>query len=704
MQVEEQVRRDERMGRATVRLLATAFRLALPVLLFSVALRLRLHRLDAQSLWLDEGRTWAEVTTKSWGSLLIELASPKAAYPLYHLLLKAWVTLAGESEWALRLPSALAGALAVAAIYILGRRLGGRAVGAGASLLMLVSPFALWQSQDAKAYSLHILVVTVGLILLWDAFLGAPGCWRLALAVALLAFLVHRLSLLVVIGAVIAMQLPGLRPGEIQGSPLRSARIRQALRALAVLLPLLTGVGFWWGLQRAEGAASPGEPVGPLEVLGPAIEGLALYRSSPQPWMLLPFAALLLWGFALLIRDIQGGPQRSAASFIAGLGFAPLALYLLLLLVAPHTFDARYLSALYPLFLLIVAWPLRAAQPQPTAWRPAPRVVIGAALLVLAVAASGRALLHKPAGLFSGEPVKEEYREAVRYLAQKIHPDDVIIVNPHYISPLYRYYAARVTPDPLPEPAILPKLGAKGYDWGEFDEDLNAILHGHNRAWLLEAPLHAVQVDPPPTPADQPELMGKLTINFRFAADNRKWSCGPQPWREFLGVRVLCQSFPETYGTREVPEPEVPLYARFGEAIELRGYTFNFFPGTGRRAQAGGILPVTLYWRSTRPLRPEENYVVFLHLVRQPGERPVAQEDIPPQEGALPTNTWIGTPVHDEHAVPLPADLEPGRYTLLLGLYDPAIPGEEGRLPVTESEAPAGKGYIELGTLEVVRP
>src|SRR3954468_11035949 len=99
------------------------------LLLFVLALVPRLYRLGAQSLWLDEGGTWSEVTGrtgKGWLALFGELWSKDAAYPLYHLLLKSWVTLAGDSEWALRFPSALAGAAAVVVMYYatweLGRR------------------------------------------------------------------------------------------------------------------------------------------------------------------------------------------------------------------------------------------------------------------------------------------------------------------------------------------------------------------------------------------------------------------------------------------------------------------------------------------------------------------------------------------------------------------------------------------------------
>src|SRR3954471_17834477 len=97
------------------------------LLLFVLALLPRLYRLGAQSLWLDEGGTWSEVTGrtgKGWLALLGELWSKDAAYPLYHILVKAWVTLVGDSEWALRFPSALAGAATVAVLYFAAYELG----------------------------------------------------------------------------------------------------------------------------------------------------------------------------------------------------------------------------------------------------------------------------------------------------------------------------------------------------------------------------------------------------------------------------------------------------------------------------------------------------------------------------------------------------------------------------------------------------
>jgi hypothetical protein len=219
-------------------------------LLFGAALLIRLYRLGSQSLWLDEGGTWAEVTSKSWPALLAELWGRNAAYPLYHVLLKGWVGLAGDSEWTLRLPSALAGAAAVVAIYLAAAdhrpttndlknreprtqnrepRTEGRGLGRDqgssithrilrfmfyvlrftsypsiAGLLFAVSPFALWYAQDAKVYSLLMLVVALELWALLRALRRGGRAWLLVLAAAIVSVFVHRLALLAAAGAALA--------------------------------------------------------------------------------------------------------------------------------------------------------------------------------------------------------------------------------------------------------------------------------------------------------------------------------------------------------------------------------------------------------------------------------------------------------------------------------------------------------------------
>jgi hypothetical protein len=48
--------------------------------------------------------------------------------------------------------------------------------------------------------------------------------------------------------------------------------------------------------------------------------------------------------------------------------------------------------------------------------------------------------------------------------------------------------------------------------------------------------------------------------------------------------------------------------------------------------------------------------------------------------GRWPTSLWLpGVALDDQHTVPIPRDLPPGSYELLVGLYDPAT---GARLPL----------------------
>jgi 4-amino-4-deoxy-L-arabinose transferase-like glycosyltransferase len=111
------------------------------------------------------------------------------------------------------------------------------------------------------------------------------------------------------------------------------------------------------------------------------------------------------------------------------------------------------------------------------------------------------------------------------------------------------------------------------------------------------------------------------------------------------------------------PNAQVP--ATIGRSIRFLGY--HLPSGTW---QAGDIVPVSLFWRSTEPLA--EDYAVFVHLLAADGP-PLAQSDSQPGGGTLPTSAWIpGETIVDRRGLLLPDDLAPGRYVLRLGLYSPS--------------------------------
>lgn len=139
---------------------------------------------------------------------------------------------------------------------------------------------------------------------------------------------------------------------------------------------------------------------------------------------------------------------------------------------------------------------------------------------------------------------------------------------------------------------------------------------------------------------------------------------------------------------KTLPSAQTVVDAAFGPAIRLHGFD--------QGAPEDGAWPLTLYWQATAA--PETDYLVFLHLVDSATGAIVSQIDTVPAGGTRPTTGWRRDEViTDAHALPIPPDLPPGRYTLNAGLYNP----DDGTRPVvTIDGAPQADNQVRLATFD----
>lgn len=109
---------------------------------------LRLVALGRWSLWFDEiyGLNVAQTYTLQSSS-----APPNQHPPLYHLALQQLVHVSTSETW-LRLPSALAGILALLFIWESGVAYQGRRLGLVATALAAFSPLLVWYGREARMY------------------------------------------------------------------------------------------------------------------------------------------------------------------------------------------------------------------------------------------------------------------------------------------------------------------------------------------------------------------------------------------------------------------------------------------------------------------------------------------------------------------------------------------------------------------------
>ena len=126
--------------------------------------------------------------------------------------------------------------------------------------------------------------------------------------------------------------------------------------------------------------------------------------------------------------------------------------------------------------------------------------------------------------------------------------------------------------------------------------------------------------------------------------------------------------------------------ALLGQSIRLLGYDI-----TGK-AHPGSSLHIVLFWRPEDALN--KPYTVFTHVVDKNGKM-WAGKDNEPVDGFYPTPQWTpGEVIRDQYDIPIPSELPPGEYLVVVGMYDAAT-GE--RLEVTGNDS----GGIVLGPIVV---
>lgn len=129
--------------------------------------------------------------------------------------------------------------------------------------------------------------------------------------------------------------------------------------------------------------------------------------------------------------------------------------------------------------------------------------------------------------------------------------------------------------------------------------------------------------------------------------------------------------------------------------ISLRGYDI---PRTG--LQPGFVLEFTLYWMSV--VDTTTDYVVQAELVDPDTGEAVAHHESQPDSGYHPTSTWEGDMQFflDKHLFVLPADLQPGTYTLTIALTDPV---QDQHLPIHAVDGAWSGDRFSLDEITITR-
>lgn len=392
------------------------------------AFALRVAGLTAQSLWRDEVDTLL-FATRPLAEALAMFRQPGQNGPLFFLVLRPWLTTAGASEFALRFPSALAGTLAIPAVYVLALRLAGRKPAVLTTLFMALAPYLIWYGQEAKMYALLTVLIPVSL---WLTVAAAQqgGWWRwLSLyLVTTAAIYIHLLAALIIPVQVLwLLVMPSAgRPGQ---------RFRSVgLYILALFLPYLP-LAIWQAdmLRIAFQTGHRFVPLGDILLVLAAVFSLGVLPGQRFPEFFVFVVALtagaLLWAYQAR-RPGEGHantPVRPVIMLLIWLFLPPLMVYGISLRMP--IFTERYLIWTMPAFLMLCALGIMALA---RTWRPLGLIVLGA---MVAFSLSGAARQAR-------QPIKSDFRSAAGFVLQHMQPGDLLVYQIPYIRYTFTYYSS----------------------------------------------------------------------------------------------------------------------------------------------------------------------------------------------------------------------------------------------------------------------
>jgi hypothetical protein len=628
---------------------STRVRSSLLFFILLLAFAARVYRLDAQSIWYDEGLSiqLAQLPPDQ----TIALSATTDHPPLHALLLGAWIRIAGDSDFIVRFLSVFFGILVVALIYKLGKMFDER-VGLITAFLMSIAPMAVYYSQETRGYMLLTALITLAAIAFTQITLRRTGRWTWLIygSSIVAALYTHYFAAFAWIAFNVAWLI------NLRG-------FQKPRRFWAwIIVQLIIVMCFLPWLPKAIAQAGSNATYFPGRVTWDTVVGDTWRAFTVGEWgdgsiVGWAWAILIAFGWLSSIQQLIHNKTAETQRFKLFFAFSLMVIVPLVLMSAlawlKPKFAPRYLLPSLPAFVLLASIGLKnlAGLQRPARFI---SVMLGLTLIFFNV--------QSLAGLYNDPAVaRPDIRSVAAYIQSHEQPSDAIILIGGHQAPAFdHYYRGSNDVFPLP-PDLLPApqspIDARSI------KQLADIAASHSRIWLvlwqseISDPMNVVQ----DTLTDQSP---RLEVGQRFHD-------------------MALQLF-DVHAARFAPRPQFEADYRFVQPIRLIGYNMNI-----ARAVVGKPLSFGLYFSADGPVAG--NYQIFTHLIAADGSI-AAQQDHIAGADSYPTSLWLsGNLILNRFQIDLPADLAPGEYRIEIGLYDPS-----GRLKLID-----GSDHIDLVQLKI---
>lgn len=368
-------------------------------------------------LWLDEALS-VDIARLPLGDIPGALRHDGHP-PLYYFVLHGWMAVFGEGDTAVRSLSGVFAVLALPLAWMAGRRVGGRTTAWAFVALLALSPFAIRYGTETRMYSLVMLLVLAGYLLVANA-LERSSRWRLVGITVIVGALLlsHYWALWLIAASAVVL---AWRARRTTGDDRRWT--------LRVLVAIAVGGLFlvpWLGVMLDQ-SAHTGTP------WADAVRPTTLVTTTLQDFgggdfaegLLLGWTLAALFVVALVARpvddyrlevDVRTTPLVRREATVVGL---TVAIATVAGFATRTTFATRYAAVLFPLFLLVAAVGLTRFAGTTT------RGVIAVALLGLGIVG----------GAHNAITDRTQAGKIATAIRAEARPGDVVLICPDQLGP-----------------------------------------------------------------------------------------------------------------------------------------------------------------------------------------------------------------------------------------------------------------------------
>jgi mannosyltransferase len=428
------------------------------ILLITVlAAAIALIGIGDESLWLDESTSF-DFARMDWSNFWRATTGSEINATLYYLVLRGWVLL-GTSEVWLRALSALFAVAAIPVVWRLAADLFGNRIAAVAALLLVLNPYYVQYAQEARSYSLTILLVSASALALMHAVRRPTALrWAAYAALAAAGLYAHVFAAFVILAQAFAVLL-----GPVPGRAKRAFLVASA--AIALL-----------GVPIAIAVLTPGNAFVSW-IQAPSALGIvrtAVLLTGGHVVLTALYGVVLLVAAVQAVIDWRADPSRRFALLLTFAWLVVPPVVAVGVSAIKPILNPRYLIVVLPAMAILAAYGIGRL--------PHPRLAAAALLLLISLSVVRLAVQATTL-------TKEDWRGATALVLARVQPDDAIFFYTQSGAKPFAYYVdQRGAADQAPRsiyPNVTwtspyPLIGAQR----GLDTALQDLGHNH-RVWLV---------------------------------------------------------------------------------------------------------------------------------------------------------------------------------------------------------------------------